>query len=93
MNLIFDKELAIIREQIEGLAVAKEAQNQPSVEQVQLPAEQVNIIDEMNRKFSYELLLARSKLENDVQEQILHLKENMLGLLDKDTQDRLQAMQ
>lgn len=50
-------------------------------------------MDEMNRKFSYELLLARSKMENDMQESISYLKENMLGMLDKDTQDRLVSMQ
>lgn len=31
-------------------------------------------MDEMNRKFSYELLLARSKMENDMQESISYLK-------------------
>jgi hypothetical protein len=46
----------------------------------------------MNRKFSYELLLARSKMENDMKESIDHLKQNMLGMLDKDTQDRLMDM-
>lgn len=46
-------------------------------------------MDEVNRKFSYELLLARSKMENDMKDSITHLKQNMLGMLDKDTQDRL----
>lgn len=46
-------------------------------------------MDAVNRKFSYELLLARSKMENDMKDSITHLKQNMLGMLDKDTQDRL----